>query len=130
MSSKRRVLWPPSLVNVFPCMGSQTHTTGWPSASTARTIGGSSPPILSAPNLVMSVSRPGRRSGFRRSQIATTSSGVQPAPTLAPTGLLMPERNSRWAPSSWRVRSPTQTMWAEQSYQSPVSESTRVRHSS
>ena len=44
--------------------------------------------------------------------------------SCTPIGLLMPERNSTWAPSSWRVRSPTQTMWAEQSYQSPVSEST------
>ena len=86
--------------------------------------------IRSAPSRVTSVRRPGRRSGFSRSQSATTSAGLQLGPTFAPTGLLMPARNSRCAPSSWRVRSPTQTMWAEQSYQSPVRESTRVRHSS
>ena len=130
MSSKRRVLRPPSLAKVFPCIGSQAHTTGWPSASTARRTGGSSSAIRSAPNRVMSVRRPGRRSGLRRSQSATTSSGVQLGPTLQPTGLLMPETNSTCAPSSCRVRSPTQIMWAEQSYQSPVSESMRVRHSS
>ena len=35
-----------------------------------------------------------------------------------------------WAPSSWRVRSPIHSMWAEQSYQAPVSESCRVSASS
>ena len=30
MSSKRRVLCPPSATKVLPCIGSQTHTTGWP----------------------------------------------------------------------------------------------------
>ena len=34
------------------------------------------------------------------------------------------------APSAWRVRSPTQRKWAEQSYQSPVRESLRVSASS
>lgn len=36
-------------------------------------------------------------------------------PTLMPRGLAIPRRNSTWAPSSWRVRSPTHTIWAEQS---------------
>ncbi len=49
--------------------------------------------------------------------MATTSSGVALGPILDATGLPTPDRNSRWAPSSWRVRSPTQSMWAEQSYQ-------------
>ena len=36
-------------------------------------------------------------------------------PTFMPRGLATPRRNSTWAPSSWRVRSPTHNMWAEQS---------------
>ena len=62
--------------------------------------------MASTPNRVISVSRPGTRSGLRRSHRATTSSAEAPGPTLDPTGLWMPERNSQWAPSSWRVRSP------------------------
>ena len=31
----------------------------------------------------------------------------------------MPRQNSTCAPSGWRVRSPTQTRWAEVSYQRP-----------
>ena len=38
----------------------------------------------------MRVSRPGTRSGSRRSQSATTSSGVAPGPILAPSGLMTP----------------------------------------
>ena len=57
---------------------------------------------------------------------STTSSGVAAGPSLAATGLAMPRRNSRWAPSSWRVRSPTHSRWAEQSYQPPVRLSRRV----
>ena len=82
------------------------------------------------PIRVMRVSRPGMRSGLSRSHRPTTSSGPASGPTFEPTGLWMPERNSQWAPSSWRVRSPTHSMAAEQSYQSPVNESLRVRASS
>ncbi len=84
MSSKRLVLRPPSLVNVFPCMGSQAHTTTWPSASTARTRPGSSSVMRSDPRRVMSVRRPGRRSGFNRSHSATTSAGRAVGPDLDP----------------------------------------------
>lgn len=35
--------------------------------------------------------------------------------TLTPNGLETPRRNSMCAPSSWRVRSPIHSMWAEQS---------------
>ena len=35
--------------------------------------------------------------------------------TLIPRGLAIPLRNSTWAPSSCLVRSPTQSIWAEQS---------------
>ena len=65
-----------------------------------------------------------------RSHRARASSGVAVGPSLAPMGLLTPEKNSTWAPSIWRVRSPIQIMWAEQSYHSPVRESCRVRASS
>ena len=77
----------------------------------------------SAPSRATSVSRPGMRSGLSRSQSATSSSGVVVGPTLAPIGLWTPERNSTCAPSSCRVRSPTQRKCAEQAYQSPVVES-------
>ena len=78
----------------------------------------------------ISVSRPGVRRGFRRSQSSTISSGVAVGPTFSPSGLRTPEKNSTCAPSGWRVRSPIQSMWAEQSYQSPVVESRRVSASS
>ena len=52
--------------------------------------------------------------------------GVAVGPSLTPSGLWTPEKNSTCAPSSSRVRSPIQSMCAEQSYQSPVSESRRV----
>ena len=97
---------------------------------TARSSGGRPASILSAPMRLIRVSRPGMRSGLRASHSPTTSSGVTLGPTLQPTGLPTPERKCTWAPSSWRVRSPIQSMWAEQSYQSPVSESCRVSASS
>ena len=78
----------------------------------------------------ISVSRPGTRSGLRASHSASTDSAVAEGPSLQPIGLPTPRRNSTWAPSSWRVRSPIHSMWAEQSYQSPVSESRRVSASS
>lgn len=48
-------------------------------------------------------------------------------PSLMPIGFEMRAANSMWAWSSWRVRSPTQTMWPEVSYSLPVRESVRVR---
>ena len=76
------------------------------------------------------MSRPGIRAGLSRSQISISSSAVAVGPTFTPSGLFTPEKNSTWAPSSFRVRSPIQSMWAEQSYQSPVVESRRVSASS
>ena len=78
----------------------------------------------------ISVSRPGSRAGLSRSASSTTSSGVAVGPSLQPIGLWTPEKNSTCAPSSCRVRSPIQSMCAEQSYQSPVVESRRVSPSS
>src|SRR5215207_6075909 len=83
-----------------------------------------------APILATRVRRPGTRPGSTRSHRATTSAGVADGPSLAPTGLPIPRRNSRWAPSSWRVRSPTHSRWAEQSYQHPVRLSRLVMASS
>ena len=68
---------------------------------------------------VMNVSRPGIRPGLSRSASATASSGVAVGPSLTPIGLRHPEKNSTCAPSSSRVRSPIQSMCAEQSYGSP-----------
>ena len=36
MASKLRVLRPPGLVYVLPCIGSQAHTTGWPASRDRR----------------------------------------------------------------------------------------------
>ena len=51
-------------------------------------------------------------------------------PTFSPIGFLMPFIYSMWAWSSWRVRSPIHSRWAEVSYQSPEVESMRVSASS
>ena len=130
IASKRRVLKPDSVVKTLACMGSEAHRTGWPESRTARRMGGRRSKTLSAPMRAISVSRPGTRSGLRRSQSSTISSGVAVGPTFSPSGLCTPEKNSTWAPSGWRVRSPIQSMCAEQSYQSPVVESRRVSASS
>ena len=61
---------------------------------------------------------------------SSTSSAVAVGPSFTPIGLWTPCRNSTWAPSPWRVRSPIQSMCAEQSYQEPVRESWRVSASS
>ena len=130
IASKRRVLKPESVRNAFACMGSDAQTTGCSASFTARRMGGRSSKTCSAPMRATSVSRPGMRPGFRRSHSSSTSSGVAVGPTLTPSGLWTPEKNSTCAPSGWRVRSPIQSMWAEQSYQSPVRESRRVSDSS
>ena len=67
-------------------MGSQAHTTGCPASRTAASNGGSPTSILSAPILVMSVRRPGTRSGLRRSHSAKTSSADAVGPILEPIG--------------------------------------------
>ena len=99
-SSSRRVLCPEPVTKPFACIGSQTQTTGISASRTARSSGGSSSCTRLAPRRVISVSRPGERSGLSRSASATSSSGVIDGPTLAPTGLCSPERNSTWAPST------------------------------
>ena len=69
-----------------------------------------------APIRVISVSRPGVRSGFEAlAQRQHLVGGGRWRSTLQPTGLWIPDRKSTWAPSSWRVRSPTHNMCAEQS---------------
>ena len=78
----------------------------------------------------INVNRPSRCPGLSRSQSSTTSAGVAAGPILTPSGLLTPAKNSTCAPPASCVRSPIQSMCAEQSYQSPVSESRRVSASS
>ena len=114
----------------FACIGSHAHTTGWPASVTACTIGGSASATRPAPMRQIRVSRPGVRSGSSRSHSSSTSAGVAVGPILQPSGLPTPAKNSAWAPSGARVRSPTHSMCAEQSYQRPVSESRRVSASS
>ena len=63
-------------------------------------------------------------------ELRAASDAVAVGPILTPSGLCTPEKNSTCAPSGSRVRSPIQSMCAEQSYQSPVSESRRVSASS
>ncbi len=79
---------------------------------------------------VISVSRPGVRSGSSLPHSSTSSRGLALGPTLKPSGLCTPAKKAACAPSGCRVRSPIQSMCAEQSYQSPVSESRRVSPSS
>ena len=75
---------------------------------------------------LISVMRPGSFAGFSRSRMRSRSSGSCVGPTFMPSGFFTPRRNSTWAPSSWRVRSPIHRKCAEQPYQSPVVESIRV----
>src|SRR5690606_15033696 len=77
-SSRWRVLWPDSLVNVLPCIGSHAQRTGWPASVTARRIGRSRSSTWAAPMRLMNVSRPSARSGLRRSHRARASWGVAP----------------------------------------------------
>ena len=109
------------------CIGSQTQTTGCSPWRAARSSGGSVSSTRPAPMRVISVSRPGMRPGFSASHSAVTSAAVAVGPSLTPSGLWTPAKKATWAPSAARVRSPIQSMCAEQSYQSPVSESRRVR---
>ena len=74
--------------------------------------------------------RPGSLSGLSVSISFSVSSVESDGPHLKPSGLCTPRRNSTCAPSVWRVRSPIHSMCAEQSYQSPEVESTRVSASS
>ena len=131
MSSKRRVFWPPSAVKVLPCIGSHIHTTGWPSSSTAR---------RSAGQMVVDGVDP--------------EPGDQGQPTGDPVGVEPLAQGQHVVGGGRRARSwsrpgcgcrrgtrrgrrraggcarRTHSMWAEQSYQSSVSESRRVSASS
>ena len=130
IASKWRVLRPLAAVTVLPCMGSHDQTTDLPARSTARTSGGSFSATLSAPMRTMRTMRPASFAGLSVSIRRSVSSTESEGPHLKPIGLRTPRRNSTCAPSGWRVRSPIHSMWAEQSYQSPEVESTRVSASS
>ena len=95
MSSNRRVFWPPSAVNVLPCIGiaDPHHRVALvPDGPQERRAGASS--MASTPNRVIRVRRPGTRSGLSRSHSPSTSSAVADGPILEPIGLWMPDRNS------------------------------------
>lgn len=126
-SANRRVLYPFDEVIVFPCIGSDTHRTGRPSAATRSTIAGSASRILPAPIRVMNVSRPGVPSGLSASMRRTASSGEVVGPSFTPIGLCTREKKSTCAPVRSRVRSPIHRKCAEQVYGRPVRESIRVR---
>ena len=79
----------------------------------ARTNGGSFSATLAAPMRAISVSRPGSFCGLRISVSRTSSAASMLGPTFMPIGLATPRRNSTWAPSGWRVRSPIQRKCAE-----------------
>ena len=68
-------------------MGSHTHTTGLPLASTFCTIAGRASRTLVAPMRVIRLSRPGTRSGLSISTASRTSSGEAEGPTFMPMGL-------------------------------------------
>ena len=112
-------------VNVLPCMGSQAHTTGWPAsrdraraAAAARSstcVGAHAGDQREPARDAVGVERARRARAPRRAW--------RSARPCSRSGCRRRARNSTWAPSSWRVRSPIQSMCAEQSYQSPVSES-------
>mmetsp|Transcript_57502 Transcript_57502/g.113305 ORF Transcript_57502/g.113305 Transcript_57502/m.113305 type:complete len:212 (-) Transcript_57502:913-1548(-) len=125
------VLYRPSLeVMVLPCTGSVIHSTCFPAASTAFTRRGKCSRTFVAPMRTTSVTRPGRLPGLTASRSSTSSSSPHLSLIFTPMGLWMPRTNSRCPQSSCRVRSPTQSMCAEQSYHCPVVESWRVRASS
>ena len=63
--SKWRVLRPPGLVKVLPCMGSQAHTTGWPARGRPAAGRAGRSDVRPAPMRLMRVSRPGVRCGSR-----------------------------------------------------------------
>ena len=65
--------------------------------------------------------------GFSLSIRARMYSGVVVGPIFTPSGFDSEARNSTCAPSSCRVRSPTQSRWPDTSYGSSVRESIRVR---
>ena len=113
MLSKLRVFTLAAVLMVLPCIGSHSHTTRRPARLTARSKGGSAVCTRPAPMRLMSVRRPAAFSGFSTSMRRSSSSGVVVGPTLRPTGLCTPRRNSTWAPSICRVRSPIHRKWAE-----------------
>ena len=126
-SSKRRVLCPLDASKVLPCIGSQTQATSAPVAVTFSTSAGSLSRTLPAPMRMMKVSRPGSRSGSSaRDQRQRLVARSVVGPSLTPIGLRICARTSTCAPSSWRVRSPIQTMCAGHVVRLPVRRSIRV----
>src|SRR5688572_30204216 len=98
ISVNLRVLYPFGDLMVLPCMGSHDHTTDLPCSFSAFTSGGNLLPTLSAPMREISVRRPGSLVGLSVSHKVSRSSTVMLGPTLQPTGLPIPRKNSTCAP--------------------------------
>ena len=96
-------------------------------ALTASMIGGSWSRTVSLPMRETSVTRPSTRLGSRRSTSATASSGVIDGPILTPIGFAISAASATWAPSSWRVRSPIHSWWAESRNSRPSSSRSSAR---
>ena len=78
-------------------------------------MGGSRSRTLLFPIRLTNVNRPGLLCGSSLSTYSTASSGVIVGPIFTPIGLAITSANAMCAPSSWRVRSPIQTVCADRS---------------
>ena len=107
-------------MRVLPCIGSIAHTAaalglrGGASRAAARRR------CLRAPKRPISTSLPARLAGSSRSISRSSSSGLSVGPHFTPTTFSIPRRYSTWAPSSWRVRSPSHSMCPEVAHQRPA----------
>ena len=109
-----------SALTTLPCIGSQLHTTGWPSRFTARTSLGSPASILSWPKRLISVIRPGSRAGIERVEQAQQHVGLEARAALHADRVADAAQELDMRRPSKRVRSPIHSMCALVSYQSPV----------
>lgn len=114
MTGSDLVLTPPRVRKVLPCIGSLSQTTGPARSATARTSGGNSPSMRSAPIRTMKVSLPGTPAGLSLRASSTASSGAVVGPIFTPIGLRTDPASSTCAPSGARVRSPTQPKSGEE----------------
>ena len=112
---------------VLPCIGSHTHTT-----RAALALHRAQQRRQQALDLVGAHAGDQRQPAglvVRVERVDQAQQIVRPAvvgPTFRPIGFFTPRMNSTCAPSGWRVRSPIHRKCAEQAYQSPEVESTRV----
>ena len=85
MLSNRRVLMPPAVVSVLPCIGSQTHSTGpQPVAHRLDQTAAACSAIFPAPMRWISTSRPGSLCGFSTRHRPCSQSPVIAGPIFTP----------------------------------------------